>query len=74
MAEAATRLLSCHATTAAAERNWSVWGRVYTATRNGLKVATAEKIIFILCSLSQPATAKDYEVSMDVLSMDSDDE
>ena len=31
---AANKLFSVHVTTAAAERNWSAWGRTYTAIRN----------------------------------------
>ena len=29
------RLMSCHATSCATERNWSLWGRVFTVARNG---------------------------------------
>eukprot|EP00955_Chlamydomonas_euryale_P071348 361046-Chlamydomonas_euryale.AAC.1 len=36
-----------HATSAASERNWSVWGHVYTKCRNMLKLDKASKIIFI---------------------------
>eukprot|EP00983_Pelagomonas_calceolata_P036528 1133997-Pelagomonas_calceolata.AAC.1 len=37
-AKAAFKLLSMHASTASAERNWSAWGRLYNnALRNRLK-------------------------------------
>jgi hypothetical protein len=36
LTKVAQRLLVCHATSCATERNWSLWGRVYTASRNGL--------------------------------------
>jgi hypothetical protein len=45
---AAVRLLSMHSTTCAAERNWSLWGNVYTKARNRLlAISRAEKLIFI---------------------------
>jgi hypothetical protein len=30
------KLLTCHATSCATERNWSLWGCVYTSSRNAL--------------------------------------
>jgi hypothetical protein len=45
-ARAAVKLLSMHATSAAAERNWSAWGRNYTSLRNNLNMETAEKLIY----------------------------
>ena len=36
-----------HVTTCAAERNWSVWGYVYSKARNRLAIERAEKLIFI---------------------------
>ena len=49
LAAAAQRLLSAHATTAhattaAAERNWSAWGRTYTSLRNCVSIQTAEQL------------------------------
>jgi len=50
---AAVKLLSLHATTAAAERNWSGWGRIYkNALRNRLSVSTAEKLVYIKANLA----------------------
>jgi hypothetical protein len=43
----AQRLLSLHVTTGAAERNWSVWGNVYTSLRNRLSLEQAKMGIFI---------------------------
>ena len=46
--KAAQRLLSLHATSCAAERNWSAWGRIFSdKLRNGLAVTRAMKIIYI---------------------------
>jgi hypothetical protein len=47
IAKAACRLLSMHATSCAAERNWSAWGRTFTALRNTLSLKRAQQLIFI---------------------------
>lgn len=74
MAIAAKRLLSAHATTAAAERNWSSWGKVYVGSRSRLKISKAEKLIFIKNNQKTVNRRRDYEVSLDVLGLDSDQE
>jgi hypothetical protein len=40
------RLLMFHATTCAAERNWSVWGNIFTKARNRLAIERAEKLVY----------------------------
>ena len=47
LADAALRLLSVHPTACAAERNWSVWGQVYTKLRSRLSLKLAQDIVFI---------------------------
>jgi hypothetical protein len=47
IAAAAARLLGMPVTTCAAERNWSVWGQVYTKLRNRLAIERGEMIVFI---------------------------
>ena len=47
LAVAAERLLSLHVTTAAAERNWSAWGRLYTAQRASLGLDKARRLVAI---------------------------
>ncbi|KXZ43791.1 hypothetical protein GPECTOR_80g151 [Gonium pectorale] len=47
LAFVANRVLRMHATTCAAERNWSLWGNVYTKARNRLGKERAEKLIYI---------------------------
>ena len=47
---AAMRLLSCHPSSCAAERNWSAWGRTYSSLRNRLSKEQAE-MIFIKANL-----------------------
>ena len=51
LANAAQKLLSAHVTTTAAERNWSAWGRTYTALRNSLSIETAEKLIYVKANM-----------------------
>jgi hAT family C-terminal dimerisation region len=45
LAKVAVRLLCAHPTSASTERNWSLWGRVYTATRTALGLERAKKLI-----------------------------
>jgi len=48
---AANKLLSAHATSAAAERNWSAWGHIYTPLCNSLSIETAEKMVDIKANM-----------------------
>jgi hypothetical protein len=57
VSKAAMRLLSMHASTAAAERNWSAWGRVYTSLCNRLSLQAAQKMVFVKANTT-PITAK----------------
>lgn len=47
LASAAKRLLAVHPTACASERNWSVWGQVYTKLRSRLGIDLAQDIVFI---------------------------
>jgi hypothetical protein len=47
ISRAAVRLLSMHASTAAAERTWSAYGCMYTPKRSSLKLSTAQKLVYI---------------------------
>ncbi|KAJ9532124.1 hypothetical protein QJQ45_003841 [Haematococcus lacustris] len=60
--EAATRLLSMHVTTAAAERNWSAWGLTYEAGRAQLGIEKAEKMIYINANIPKSATDDPFEL------------
>ena len=51
LAVAANKLLSAHATTAAAQRNWSAWGRTYDSLRNRLCIETAEKMVYVKANM-----------------------
>jgi hypothetical protein len=49
IAEAAGRLISMHTTSCSSERNWSLWGKVFSSrsTRSSLGKEQGEKMIFI---------------------------
>jgi hypothetical protein len=67
----AVRLLSAHATSAASERNWSLWGRTYCAARSSLGMQRAKALIAI-CSAEKanipPSEA--FQITLDVLDGD----
>ena len=65
----ALQLMACHATTCATERNWSLWGRVYTASRNALGIERAKKMIAI-CTNSREHGEDDFAVSLAVVDGD----
>jgi hypothetical protein len=44
LSEVALRVLSIHPTSCASERNWKLWGRVYTASRTALGKNRAQKM------------------------------
>jgi hypothetical protein len=45
LAAVVIRLMYLHSTSAATERNWSLWGRVYTASRSRLGIERAKRLI-----------------------------
>jgi hypothetical protein len=45
LSEVALRVMGVHPTSAATERNWSLWGRVHTSARNALGLERAKKMI-----------------------------
>eukprot|EP00798_Chlamydomonas_sp_ICE-L_P010284 gene10284-8206_t len=55
MCKAAGKLISMHCTSAAAERNWSIWGIIFRdALRNRLGIERAEKLVRINPNLADP--------------------
>jgi hypothetical protein len=50
LALCADRLLSMHATSAATERNWSVWGQIYTKYKTRLGLVKGSKIVYVRCN------------------------
>jgi hypothetical protein len=69
LTKVAEKLLTCHATTCATECNWSLWGRVYTASRNALGVERAKKMIKI-CSYSGQRENNDFAASLAIVDGD----
>jgi hypothetical protein len=63
------RLLTCHATSCATERNWSLWGRVYCASRNALAMEKAKKLIAI-CTSSRQQAQNDFALSLQIVEGD----
>jgi hypothetical protein len=64
---AAVRLLSCHTTTCATERNWSVWGSLYKKSRSRLAVERAAKLIYISANLTEHKSKSEEEIMLAVL-------
>jgi hAT family C-terminal dimerisation region len=68
LAQVALRLLSVHPTSASTERNWSLWGRVFVASRNALGLERAKKLImFCFNSRAQDASMQDLALCLDVV-------
>ena len=61
------RLMSCHATSCATERNWSFWGRVFTAPRNGIGAERAKKLITVCTNSRTPSVKGDFAVTLTVV-------
>lgn len=67
LAQAAKRLLAMHVTSAAAERNWSAWGRQFTAPRSGMKLSTGEMLIYIQANSGEDHEGVDHELVLTVV-------
>ena len=68
LVDVAHKLLSCHATTCATERSWSLWGRVYTSSRNALGVDRAKRIT--ICANTRTLKESDFAVLIAVVEND----
>ena len=66
--QVALRLLSAHSTSAATERNWSLWGRIFVAARSSLGLERAKKMIAI-CAAEQAEhhESDDFALTLDIL-------
>jgi hypothetical protein len=64
---AADRLLAMHVTTASAERNWSAWGRNFTAQRSAMAVKTGLKVIFVQVNNGTPHEGVDKELVLSLM-------
>lgn len=67
LAAAAERLLAMHVTSAAAERNWSAWGRHFTAQRASMAVKTGMKVIFVQVNNGTPHEGIDKELVLSLM-------
>jgi hypothetical protein len=67
LAQAAKRLLEMHVTSAAAERNWSAWGRQFMALRSGMKLSTGEMLIYIQANSGEDHEGVDHELVLTVV-------
>jgi hypothetical protein len=64
----AVRLLSAHATSAATERNWSLWGRINCAARSLLGMQRAKALIAICAAeKSKLDPSQEFETRLSVL-------
>jgi hypothetical protein len=66
--DVAKRLLLAHATSAASERNWSLWGRIYKASRSTLGMRRATSLIAICQAQKATLPASDeFDISLQVV-------
>jgi len=73
-----TPVISMHVTSAAAERNWSIWGQVYAdARRSSLLVENAERLVMIMAHYRKKKRdaidAIDEVVCMDFLEVEDEE-
>ena len=67
LAVAASKLLAMHVTTCSSERNWSVWGQVYTKGRSRLSISLGEKIVYIRGNATKPGEPSDEAVAEQIM-------
>ena len=70
--DVALRLLCAHATSAAPERNWSLWGRIYCAARSKLGIEKAKKLIAI-CAAERAKTSPSEAFAITLGVVDADE-
>lgn len=63
----AVKLLSFHVTACATERNWSLWGTVYTKCRSNLALEKGEKLVFIKGNDKKVVNVPDEEIMLTML-------
>jgi hypothetical protein len=75
LCEVALRVMSVHATSTAIERNWSLWGRVYTSARNALGLERAKKMItFCFSDRAEAVDQDDFGLVLSVVEREVDGE
>ena len=67
----AIKLLSCHATSAVTDHNWSLWGRLCTSARSALDMEHAKSMIAI-CAHEEGKVTELYalDITLDVIEED----
>jgi hypothetical protein len=74
LSDVACRLLSLHPTSAATERNWSLWGRGYTAARSRLGIERAKKLMtFCFNDCAVVHDQDDFDLLLSVVKGEVDD-
>jgi hAT family C-terminal dimerisation region len=67
----ALQLLSAHATSAATERNWSLWGRIYCAARSSLGMERAKALIAICAAeRAKISPSEELQITLSVVEED----
>jgi hypothetical protein len=71
--DVALKLLSCHATSAATERNWSMWGKMYTSAWFTLGTGNAKALFTIRAHEKCKVRERDaLALTLDVLEASTD--
>jgi hypothetical protein len=71
LCQVALRMLCCHASSAATECNWSLWGKIYTAVRSSLGMNKAKAMIRICAAKGHKVSEqKSLALTLDVLEDD----
>jgi hypothetical protein len=70
LAAAARRVLALHPTSAAAERNWSAWGRRFPANRAGMAVSTGMKANYVQVNNGDAHDGIDRELMLSLMGED----
>jgi hypothetical protein len=68
LARVVLRLLAAHSTSASTERNWTLWGRVYTSARTALGLERAKKlIVFCFNNRCRVADQNDFHLLLETV-------
>jgi len=76
MAAAVIKLLSAHVTSCASERNWSLFGQIFSKTKNRLTLERARKIAYVRANSSMSSSNAELEegIMLSVADIEAEDE
>jgi len=74
LSAAAARLLSAHVTSCSTERNWSLFGNIFSKTKNRLALERARKLAYIRSNSISGVVGADEEVTLSLADVVLDDE